>query len=146
YTWINSDGGAGIAVAGFAPFVNPDSDYDGMPDAWEMEQFGTLAKEPGDDEDGDGGSNSEEHVAGTDPEDAGSFFAIESIAPAPAAGFVLQWQSVPGRNYVVYHSEFLEGNWLPISGVLAGTGGLLSFTDSEDEIDKRFYRIVVTLP
>lgn len=61
--------------------------------------------------------------------------ATSSLGRAPWAG-----------NYVVYHSEPLSGIWLPLSGTLAGTGGELSFTDPEDGLTERFYRIGVTLP
>jgi hypothetical protein len=44
-----------------------DIDDDGLPDSWEMEHFYTLAYEGEDDYDGDGATNREEMVAGTDP-------------------------------------------------------------------------------
>jgi hypothetical protein len=91
-------------------------------------------------------SNFDEYVTGTDPTDGGSFFGIDSITLAPDDGDVVTWQSAVGRNYVVYHSEPLSGIWLPLSGTLAGTGGELSFTDPEDGLTERFYRIGVTLP
>ena len=68
YAYTGGDGDGGIALAGFAPFINPDRDYDGLPDAWELEQFGTLTMLPGDDHDGDGFTNGDEYVAGTDPD------------------------------------------------------------------------------
>ena len=44
-----------------------DSDSDGMPDAWEMNVFGTLTQRAADDNDNDGLTNAEEYEAGTDP-------------------------------------------------------------------------------
>jgi len=49
-----------------------DTDADGLPDAWEMTYFGTLAYGAGDDPDGDGYSNLQEYIAGTNPNDAAS--------------------------------------------------------------------------
>jgi hypothetical protein len=46
-----------------------DSDVDGLPDAWEMEYFGDLNQGPEMDFDGDGASNLEEFVGGTNPAD-----------------------------------------------------------------------------
>jgi hypothetical protein len=53
----------------------PDLDADGLPDQWEMEQFGDLSHNPGDDDDvggPDGLTNLEEYQNGTDPLDADS--------------------------------------------------------------------------
>jgi hypothetical protein len=46
-----------------------DSDHDGLPDAWERENFGDLGNGPDDDPDGDGLRNSHEHSLQTDPND-----------------------------------------------------------------------------
>ena len=54
----------------------PDSDGDGMLDAWEDEHLGGIAAEPGDDKDHDGMLNIEEFIAGTDPDDVLSLFDL----------------------------------------------------------------------
>ncbi len=46
-----------------------DTDADGMPDAWEMHYFGSLAQDATTDFDGDGVSDLEEYLGGTDPTD-----------------------------------------------------------------------------
>jgi spore coat protein CotH len=48
--------------------IEYDGDADGLPDAWEIQYFGdTAAMGAADDPDGDGSSNADEYVAGTDP-------------------------------------------------------------------------------
>ena len=44
-----------------------DADSDGLPDSWEMANFGTLAYGPNDDPDGDGLTNLTEYLDGTNP-------------------------------------------------------------------------------
>lgn len=61
-----------------APQPGVDSDSDGLPDAWEMEHFGTLNYTAEDDPDGDGYTNMQEYSAGTDPEDASEHPGKES--------------------------------------------------------------------
>jgi len=49
-----------------------DTDNDGLPDAWEMANFGTLSYGANDDPDRDGFSNLQEYLAGSDPMNANS--------------------------------------------------------------------------
>jgi len=44
-----------------------DTDNDGLPDAWEIANFGDLSQGPNDDTDDDGISNIDEYYAGSDP-------------------------------------------------------------------------------
>ena len=50
-----------------SPQPGNDSDSDGLPDEWEKEQFGNLTYGPGDDPDGDGYTNLQEYLNGTNP-------------------------------------------------------------------------------
>ena len=49
-----------------------DSDNDGLPDAWEIANFGDLAHDKNSDDDGDTYSNGIEYILGTNPVDSGS--------------------------------------------------------------------------
>ncbi len=46
---------------------SPDLDGDGMPDIWEIVWFGSTLCSPGEDADGDGITNGDEHAQGTNP-------------------------------------------------------------------------------
>lgn len=48
-------------------FAEEDTDYDGLPDSWEIQYFGDLSQDGEGDFDGDSYTNLEEYVAGTDP-------------------------------------------------------------------------------
>ncbi len=53
------------------PTVDPlfDGDHNGLPDAWERQYFGAVGVDPNGDFDGDGISNLQEYMGGTDPTD-----------------------------------------------------------------------------
>lgn len=65
----------GILITASAP-GNPDSDGDGLPDAWEQEHLGTLSQGAAADYDQDGDSNLAEYQNGTLPEDISSHSAV----------------------------------------------------------------------
>ncbi|MGI9305344.1 MAG: Ig-like domain-containing protein, partial [Gammaproteobacteria bacterium] len=67
-TYIASDGALQSSRTAFIK-VNPanDTDGDGMDDAWELEQFGSLDRDGSGDFDGDGVSDLEEFLDNTDP-------------------------------------------------------------------------------
>lgn len=83
-----------------------DSDGDGLPDVWEEQYFPGGNAHPDADPDGDGLTNLEEYLAGTDPTDPNSLFAIVSVARGPA-GFTVRWSSAGGRHYRVLRAAEL---------------------------------------
>jgi hypothetical protein len=90
----------------------PDSDGDGMPDDWETANgLDPQFDDAGLDLDCDGKTNLEEYLAGTDPQDAGSFFCLTSVIPN-GEGLTVTFPSITGRSYVPETSRDLV-TWLP---------------------------------
>ena len=80
-----------FAVPASAQMEPNDTDNDGLPDTWEMNQFGNLDQGAYDDPDGDLFDNLDEYNAGTDPNDSESSpldFGLDIL------GTVLFWIAV----------------------------------------------------
>jgi glycosidase len=89
------------------------------------------------DDDGDGQTNADELIAGTDPLNPSSRFQIESIL-STIDGIELKWTPVLGRTYTVEARQDLSsGTWISVATGLT-TG---SYTDSSSLPSKKFYRL-----
>ena len=112
YHWTAPNNASASAVANFAPAplsipALTDDDADGMADVWEIEQFGNLgASSQSSNTDGDAWSDFEEFIAGTDPWDPASRFAISAMSADSIA-----WQAVQGKTYRVLSTEDLTAAW-----------------------------------
>jgi hypothetical protein len=86
----------------------PDTDGDGMRDAWESDND-LDPDDPNDarlDDDQDGTTNLQEFYAGTDPQDPDSRFEILELKHGTGSP-LLRWSSVPGKSYRITWSENL---------------------------------------
>lgn len=128
--------------------VNPsailaDNDEDGMPDAWETAN-GLDSGDPSDaalDSDGDGQSNLDEYLAGTDPQSAASVFKITSFTRDPVAETVtIAWSVVAGKVYRVTSSGNLD-SWTTRATRLAAADGTESVEISAGGPPPRFFRV-----
>ena len=96
------------------------------------------------DEDGDGMSNGDEQIAGTNARDPSSRFQINTIVATPNET-ILTWTAVSGRKYTVKACEDLSsGDWLTID-VVNDANGLAErrYTHSIITPSRRFYRLIV---
>ena len=126
-----------------------DSDSDGMPDWWELWQ-NLNPNDPNDaalDSDGDGVSNLNEYLAGTDPRDGADYFHIASITTG--ADCILSFQSALNRLYTLeYRTSLAAGSWTSVPGQveIAGNASLLELSQTNLPPDtSRFYRIKVQI-
>lgn len=90
-----------------------DLDSDGMPDLWETEYFqdGTNTSASLD-ADGDGFTNREEFISGSNPTSSASYFNLKNhwVSYSGGGDFILQWESIPDRVYSIYWTtNLLDG-------------------------------------
>lgn len=122
-----------------------DTDSDGLPDWWETEYFGSLAKTAAEDTDGDGFSNLAEFIGGTVPTSGASYLAFASaarIAGTSGANFALTFPTVAERFYRIEWSEGLDSSpWTQLGGTITGTGSPVEVIDIVTGVPQRFYRL-----
>jgi len=103
--------------------VLADSDGDHLPDSWET-QFGFNPHDPSDglaDPDGDGVSNLQEYLAGTNPTNAQSNFKFTSIAVAAKTN-TMRFQAVSNRTYSVqFKNDLNSSTWSILTNITAAT-------------------------
>jgi 1,4-alpha-glucan branching enzyme len=145
---------ATIHVAVQAP---PDSDGDGMPDAWEQACFtNPTATLPDGDNDHDGIMNLDEYRANTNPNDSNSVLRLTGLT-ATAGGYTVQWNSIGGTRYGLEFSPGVTDTFTRIVRPLLsemdcspkGTPTNMTFTDDftltppPDQPGLRLYRLRV---
>jgi hypothetical protein len=120
---------------------NPDADSDGMPDAWEIEHFGNTHQLASGHGDADIFTNYEEYIAGTDPADETSYFAITN---AHVGSFIIQWPSIAERYYSVLWSSNLTAGFTALTNQLEHPQN--SYTDTVHNAEESgFYKVDVQL-
>ncbi|GDY23234.1 hypothetical protein LBMAG56_45810 [Verrucomicrobiota bacterium] len=124
----------------------PDNNFDGLDDTFQRRYFPVFTAPeaaPTADPDHDGISNAQEHIAGTDPTNGGSFFSIDRVTQT-AAGTVVEWKSCPGKRYQVFtKATFGPGPWLKVGTPVTATRATMQFHDASATDSIRFYRLQV---
>ena len=152
---ILTEGSVGKTVIADAVLFSPvtpdtdDRDGNGLPDTWEREHFLTLGGvDPTADPDGDGLTNADEFLAGSDPLDGTSVFSIRSFTWEKSASnnriVTLSWPSVSGRHYTVWRAKSLKDAFVPYRTDVAATPPVNVLQLPADDADSAFYRIQVT--
>jgi len=100
--------------------TNLDTDGDGLLDNWEIAQGLDPAISSGvdgasGDPDGDGQSNAQEQLAGTDPRDSTSVLRL-SLAPVDSAFYRVGWQAVVGKRYQLEYADNQIMEFSPFGG------------------------------
>jgi hypothetical protein len=99
-----------------------DNNGDGLPDDWQSSFFGASAlawPKPNVDTDGDGVSDKNEFLGGTDPKDPADNLSVQ--IQSTEQGPVLAWKTKVGGIYQLQHSSNLE-SWLDVGGYRYATG------------------------
>lgn len=131
-----------LVFAGSVRFADATVDLNGngMSDVWES-LFHAQGLAPNADADGDGMTNLQESIAGTDPFNANSVFKISKL-DATGGNVTVHWPSVVGKRYQVFTSTDLT-NWTPLTTLLVGTGAEMTTTAAQGVLPT-FFRVTVS--
>ncbi len=125
--------------------VLADTDHDGLPDLWEQAHgfSSTDATDAAADFDGDGMTNGEEYMAGTDPKDPASYLKVERLG-ADGGTARIEFLAVSNRAYAV---EFTDAigilPWAPFAHIAAKPTNRMEAVLDPAPAFSRFYRLSV---
>ncbi|GEM_PF-6841592 len=120
-----------------------DSDDDDLPDAFELNAFGSLtASTATSDPDGDGTSTGDERIFGTDPNSGNDFTSLEIKMENNQE--IIEFPSEQGRVYQLLETSDFTEEFNPIGLPQLGTGTILQFPISSEN-EAHFFRIEASL-
>lgn len=119
-----------------------DSDGDGLPDDWELAYFGELGRDGAGDYDGDGHTDFQEYLTGTDPTNTGDILRVMTIASLGGDTTVL-WNATPGKSYrVQVKTNLTDPGWADLPGMVTATNSSAFLVDDAAGTEtQRFYRV-----
>jgi len=160
FATLPTQGGATLNHPGLIEVIYPvtptsvtDVNGNGLPDGWEIQNFGALGVDPNADPDHDGETNLMEYLAGTDPNSAGSVFRPQGSLSAGV--FHLPIQTLAGRNYQIWVTRDL--NTWTLQSTLSGDGTQQLFAFDETTVpagplhsdthpSTYFFRVQILIP
>jgi hypothetical protein len=116
-----------------------DTDGDGLDDAWELARFGSLAKGPTDDPDGDGFNNAREQLMGTDPNAVDVPFRVD-FSPWDESVVRLSWPGSAVRTYEIWAGTD-AGAPLTLVTALPGNCPETEWLTSRTSLTQQFFRV-----
>jgi hypothetical protein len=121
----------------------PDSNFNGIPDSWEILRFGNLTTATANsDYDHDGCPDIYEYRAGTDPTNNASYFGMTGISVTPTASVVVKWKTGTNNQYRLERTTNLISGFLPYRYFIDANLSTTSYVDTVPASNGRvFYRL-----
>ncbi len=125
-------------------FLDLDGDY--LPDSWEREFLGGVSTGGLEDFDGDGFTNEEEWVAGTNPARLDSALWVTDVVWKDGGEMEISWSGIAGKTYAIqFRGSLTEGDWATLS-THGGIDGIVTETLRnflpEGDLGLGFFRII----
>ena len=116
-----------------------DTDGDGMDDNWEMTYFNTLARDGSGDFDGDGMTDLQEYLAGTDPLNPSSALRLQLIHTNSS---LLRFTAIANHSYTIQYNDSLQaGTWQRLIDITATPSTQIIQVQDSTPRSGRFYRL-----
>jgi hypothetical protein len=117
-----------------------------MPDWWEHTHFDNTTNALGTgDADSDDANNYEEWVAGSDPTNNTSLFALDGFSQHGMENLI-SWFSSSNRTYAIYWTTNLSHDFTVMESNILSTPPQNVYTDTLHEVPLIFYEVEVSLP